>query len=382
MNLPEYLAPESFARAWAPEVPGPMQSPGPRHSPAPGAKEERPGSSGIPIAALMRAVWWSGDFHLNPATGQPGKVRKRPVPSAGGCYPVQLHVLCGDGCDVPKGRYVISSSTGGLRRLAYDDEVHHGAGSRQGVGNHRGTSGQPPEVGAVVVLTVLPQRTAAKYHHRTGPLLIADAAYAALALVHHASALSVGASWKILRPGPWPAFPQETALACVALGTSLPATGVAGVSTHQLARRRSADVFAPRTTPRTSPALDVRSMVAAAERGIVPPKPASCRMRLIDDAGLDDPLLAQHCAGQHWIRNLDALLIFETETLPDPDAMWWASATAAHCLYTALGTDVAIDFRPVGGWTSARGGWAALHGLGMLHQHTHHTNERAVHAGQ
>lgn len=325
----------------------------------------------------MRAVWWSGEFHLNPATGQPGRVRKRPVPSGGGCYPVQLHVLCGGGCDVPKGTYVVSSSTGGLLRLANDDDgTHHDAGTRHIA------SVQAPVVGAVVVLTVLPQRTAAKYHHRTGPLLIADAAYAALALVHHAAALSVGANWKILTPRKWSGGPDETALAWVALGTSAPEPGVAGVSGAQLATRRSADVFAPRTTSRWAPQCDIRTVMAEAAPGILPPKPLSCRVRVIHGEALNNPLLAEHCAGQHWIRNLDALLIFETEAPPDPDAMWWSSATAAHLLYTALGTDAGMGFRPVGGWTGSRDGWTVLHGLGMLHQQTHRTNERAVHAGQ
>ncbi|MFJ4029032.1 hypothetical protein ACIPWF_16785 [Paenarthrobacter sp. NPDC089989] len=371
MDVPEYLTPAGFARAWSPEVPGPMLDPGPRQTPVPGAIDAVPGVEGLPVADILRAVWWSDGFHTNPATGHPGKVRKRGVPSAGGCYPVQLHVFCGAGCDVPPGAYVVNGSTGGLLRRADND-----AGARQ-----RGCAAAP-EVGAVVVLTVLPQRTAAKYHHRTGPLLIADTAYAAVALIHHAAARSVAADWAILEPQAWPGFPRETALARVALRGSAPLPEFQGVSRQQLAARRSADAFQPRSGG--SRTTGFRAMVGplSSQGPTVPAKPRACRTRLIHGEALNATELAEHCAHQRWIRNLDALLVFETAAPPDPEALWWASSAAAHALYSALGAGDAVDFRPVGGWTGTLNGWTVLHGLGVLRRDTKPTDERDTHAGQ
>lgn len=386
MDVAQYLTPTGFARAWSSEVPGPLEQPGPRQSPVPGAVEVVPatrtagqGEQWIPLASMLRAVWWTDGFHPRPATGRPGNVRKRGVPSAGGCYPVQLHALCGEGCDVPPGEYVVNTSTGGLLRVNTFD-----AGWRWG------PLAAAPGEGAVVVLTVLPQRTAAKYHHRAGPLLVADTAYAATALVHHAAARCMAAEWEILMPHDVPGFPEETALARISLNGRPPAgvpedIGWPGVSQEQLARRRSADAFLPRPDAGEyglRDAVDVLGMLKHLPDGPLPPKPLGCRTRILHGGALQDPDLAGHCAGQHWIGNLDALLLFETISPPQIDAMWWASSTAAHLLYSAVGAGAGIDFRPVGGWTGTMNGWTTLHGLGLLRRATQTTEERATHAGQ
>lgn len=378
MDVPHVLLPSGFARAWSHEVPGPVQPPGPQRAPAPGTVEH-PRHEGLPVAAMLRAIWWSEEFHPNPATGLPGKVRKRPVPSAGGCYPVQLRVLCGEGCDVPPGTYVFNGtgsddSGGELLRL----RNHDGGTPRQG-------GLRTPARGAVVVLTVLPQRTLAKYHHRAGPLLIADTAYAAVALVHHAAARGVNARWEAVAPRRWPGSAPEFALATVSLGGGQQRRHqqIDGVTEAQLAARRSYDFSRLRGRPPAEVGQVVEDLLERSLLSFPQPAPAPCRARVLFSESLRDPELADRCAGQHWIGNFDALFVLETPCTPTPAAMWWAAALSAHVLYTALGADLPLEFRPVGGWTGSRGGWTTLHGLGVVLRKprtTHH--ERAAHAGQ
>ncbi|ASN18320.1 hypothetical protein [Arthrobacter sp. YN] len=377
MDVPHVLLPSGFARAWSHEIPGPVQPPGPQGAPVSGTVEH-PRHDGLPVAAMLKAIWWSEDFHPNPATGLPGKVRKRPVPSAGGCYPVQLRVLCGEGCDVPPGTYVFNGSGGELLRLRnHDDGTPPQGGPRA------------PARGAVVVLTVLPQRTLAKYHHRAGPLLIADTAYAAVALVHHAAARGVDARWDVVAPVRWLGSVPEFALATVSLGVS-PARWpqrrhdrIAGVSEAQLAARRSCEFSRLGARPAADAGRVVEDLLERSLLSFPQPAPSSCRARVLSAEWLRDPELADRCAGQHWIGNLDALLVFETPGTPTPAAMWWAATLAAHSLYTALGADLPLEFRPVGGWTGSHSGWTTLHGLGVAIRKPLTTNhERAAHAGQ
>ncbi len=384
------LLPDGLARAWTAEVPGPLEPAGPQNTPVRGVIQH-PVAVGVPVTAMLRAIWWSDGFHPNPVTGLPGKVRQRPVPSAGGCYPVQLRVLCGEGCDVPPGMYVFnsggsgSSSGGQLLRVQGND-----------ASSHDKLELRAPARGAVVVLTVLPQRTMSKYHHRSGPLLIADTAYAAVALLHHAAALEVIAWWDVVAPQRWPGSTTEFALAKVALGTAWTETDktdvdpagsrIVGVTKTQLATRRSADM--PGSRSRASAASGQANMVLQRLLDYClptfhEPVPPSCRFRVLSKELLQSPLLAERCAGQHWVRNLHAMVIFETSATPSPDAMWWSSALAAHILYTALGTETALDFRPVGGWTGSQGGWTTLHGLGVvLREPYDRYQERPANAGQ
>ncbi|MFB8144089.1 nitroreductase [Streptomyces parvus] len=92
--------------------------------------------------------------------GTPGRLR--PVPSAGALHPVRAHLLLGQGCSLPPGRY------------AYDPRTHRA--------HLRGPApdGIPP--GALVVLTVAASRTVAHYGHRAWPLLLLDTGHAAAAL--------------------------------------------------------------------------------------------------------------------------------------------------------------------------------------------------------
>ncbi len=429
-----------FAGAWSGEEPGPVSHPGPRQNrwpgpdhpgvpPCAGAVPE-PGARRVPALAMARALWWSGEFHADPATGLPGTIRQRPVPSAGACYPVQLHVLCGTGCDVPPGAYAFDADRGLLVRRGDSGMAGSAAGGLTGTAT-----------GAVVVFTALPQRTAAKYHHRAWPLLLADTAYAVAALAHHAAALGIEAEWL---PGDprhlaaalglpdystwqhrWPDTAPELALAAVALGTagtlpvlehlaaatggaparcadrrprglaaaarwiedyrpgspggSLPFHGLPGVTASQLARRRSAAVVRPASAA-PMPAQELAGLLLEQALATLPlKKPASCRILPLDQALLQDPLLADQCAGQRWIRDLNGMLLFQTSAAPDPAGTWWAASLSAHILYTALAADAPLHFRPIGGWTGTKDGWTTLHGLGFT---ADTPPERTPHAGQ
>uniref|UniRef100_UPI003F499388 hypothetical protein n=1 Tax=Paenarthrobacter nicotinovorans TaxID=29320 RepID=UPI003F499388 len=281
--------------------------------------------------------------------------------------------------------HVDSTSEGKLLRVQEEDDgpLH--------IGELRS-----PARGALIILTVLPQRTVSKYHHRAGPLLIADTAYAAVALVHHAAALEVTAGWSALAPQRWPGPIPEFTLAQVLLGTAPTGVGnkrednlagrIAGVTQAQLATRRSADVSDSRANAgRTAEDADtaVQRLLHESITTFTESRPPSSRIRVLTGDSLLSPLLANRCAGQHWVRKLRALVVFETSITPTHEAIWWSSTLAAHILYTALGTDTALDFRPVGGWTGTDGGWTTLHGLGIvLRDPTDRSKERPVDAGQ
>ena len=77
--------------------------------------------------------------------GASTSVRKRGVPSAGGCYPLQWHLLCGEGFALPAGIYSCDPETGEFCARARPTS----------------TAILPPER-ARVVIAALPRRTAAR----------------------------------------------------------------------------------------------------------------------------------------------------------------------------------------------------------------------------
>lgn len=152
---------EELLVAWDQRLPGPQVAPGPADTGWRGPlirpgflRSAAPGV--VPVGRLLRTAWHGPGPHALP-DGRTSTVRRRPAPSAGGCYPVQLHVLVADGCDLPRGRYALDTATGWPRHI----------GQTEGPAGH-----------ALIVLTVLPARTAAKYHHRAWPLWVADTVYA------------------------------------------------------------------------------------------------------------------------------------------------------------------------------------------------------------
>ncbi|MGW1294148.1 nitroreductase [Streptomyces sp. NPDC002533] len=131
---------------------GPERGADPEPGPAT-ASISRPGPA-IDLDRVLR-------LSLAAPAGTPGG-RLRRVPSAGALHPVRAHLLLGQGCSLPPGRY------------AYDPRTHRA--------HPRGPApdGVPP--GALVVLTVAASRTVAHYGHRAWPLLLLDTGHAAAAL--------------------------------------------------------------------------------------------------------------------------------------------------------------------------------------------------------
>ncbi|MFJ3957075.1 hypothetical protein [Arthrobacter sp. NPDC090010] len=380
------------------------------------------------MLSMIRTLFWSSGFHPDPLSGRPGSVRRRAVPSAGGCYPVQVHTLCGTGCDVPPGLYAFDAERGVLvSRNRSSWPVSAAAGP-----------------GAVIGLSVLPQRTAAKYHHRALPLLVADTAYAVAALAHHAAWHGIGTAWLQDDPASlaaafalpdygcwpelWPGTGPELVLAALSLGgllpdpvpsspariseagpsavpersprlvagvrdwagryrpgpTVRPHRGIPGCDPATLSSRRSLALTGipgvvdsgsePSAAVRT-----VRESLAAARLSVPFGTPDGCRSVLLDwadpadAATLKDPRLAIRCAGQGWLGTLDGLVLFESGGPPGPREMWWAASLAAHVLYGALRLGAtgeslgppSLEFRPVGGWTGEEQGRWTVHGLGF-----------------
>lgn len=414
---------DPLSRAFSPETPGPPEPPGPRVNQWPGRIQQvLPGEERVPVMSMIRTLFWGLELHPDPATGRPGTIRRRAVPSAGACYPVQVHLACGAGCDVPPGRYAFDAEQGILLRRS---------------GPPGGTVGR----GAVVVFTVLPQRTAARYHHRALPLLLSDTAYAVAALAHHAAWHGVTAAQ--VRSDPrtlaaladlpgygewkerWPATGPELALAAVSLEGFLPGVatpsdgpgplpvperrprllpevadwaaahrpapavlpyqGLPGAGPVALRARRSAaltvDLTAARPDDGGGAAAEaavsaVRDLLTTARRTLPGRQPAGCRITLLsrtDGAGqaaLQDPGLAERAAGQRWLSTLDGLVLFETDGVPDAHDVWWAASLAAHVLYSLLadcpeGASPRLAFRPVSGWTGGVPDRPTLHGLGF-----------------
>ena len=410
-----------FSAAWSLHLPGDMTHPGPRHNTwaAPAQPIPEPSGAPVPIAAVLDNLFKTRGFHPNPATGGPGGVPQRAIPSAGACHPVQVHLLCGTGCDLPPGIHAYN---------AEDSTVHRRAGAAPGT------------VGAIVVFTVLPQRTAAKYHHRALPLLLADAAYALLGVARHAASRGLksrglGADPATLAaaarlPGyaawqrHWPDTGPELALAALAVGTGdllpglSPWDGTAGpaglplprpqrqprtvasverwaggcpprhpgrahdltpgaaLGTADLARRRSLpiDLWTPRAA---NPRVRLPDWQRLLESFPLP-APAGCGMSVLDRAGIAGGKLHLQCAGQDWILSLDGMLLFGTRGEPDEAAMWWAAGSAAHLLYSSLASGRGLAFRPVAGWTGTRDGFTTLHALGFRA----HRPEGDTHVGQ
>ncbi|MDJ0350245.1 hypothetical protein [Cryobacterium sp. PH29-G1] len=357
------------------------------------------------IAALLAEAWWSEGFHGT------GTVRARPIPSAGGCYPVQTHVL--------------TAADGASGRFVYD----HQANQLIRVGDTNLAAG------TLLVLTVLPQRTAGKYHHRAWTAWIADSAYALTALAAVAArsglhttrlrgtpaALAAMAGLPTVADWPqrWPGSAPELAVTALYLGetdATVPATTMTAtirssvrapqaiaagppptvpalsavvraftecarvecvrdatvvpvlapaISRDALRRRRSmpfAAMTAPRTTVPFSWSRELRHLITAETLANRPP---GCRVQLLipaDPADADALTEAvDRSSAQTWLRHCDLLVLFTAPRSPDsPPAslvhqLWWASLASAGLLYRAIDAPLRTRSRPVAGWTDARG---------------------------
>lgn len=389
---------------WSREQPGPMTHPGPRTSRWPAAPAVEPAhgtGSLVAVAALVRETWWSEDFHRRP-DGSPSRTRRRPVPSAGALHPVQWHIHVGAGCDLPPGVY------------AYDgdaDRFHRRADATL-------------RTGALVVVTVLPQRTTARYQHRAWPVLVGEAAYAATAFARLAAARALRVRWSrdgapaaslLGLPEPedwasdWPGTPVEVPLVVLGVEASVEPDPVAlsgppersevarapqpmltallgpwradtdlvvdrPLTAHDLRTRHSIPVApdlsglatatdtARAGVPLTAPGTRVPS---APEEGGRHTFSSSVREELCSRRETSARGLA-HACGQPWVGSCPWLLAWSADPARlTVDDVWAVSFAAADAVY-----DVAAvpgwSSRPVAGWTGRTlDGRIVLHAVAM-----------------
>ncbi|WP_409482821.1 hypothetical protein [Arsenicicoccus dermatophilus] len=348
-------------RAFTALSPGPMTHPGPRANRWLGPAV-RPGSGcEAPLGQLVRILGWGPDHHLEPGTGRPTRLRRRGAPSAGACQPVQWHVACGRGFDLPVGHHVLDPDTGSFTRRASGPERGATAPGR-----------------ARVTLTALPRRTAARYHHRAAPCVIGDAAYAYSLL--RAGLTGAGVPWQTVRADAaalaravglpdvdtwsfvWPGSAPETALLAVEIraGTTDPDTGVEG-DADPLGIALPVGLDAP--APSWIPGIVDLGVDRPPPLPQEPPPPLSYAVlrtrRSPDPRSLTDrtraggagtahgrPPLGPWCSGQHWIDGCRTVRLYHAE--PDPAQQWQAHHQAALDLTRALATG--RGGRPVSGW--------------------------------
>jgi len=295
--------------AWSRLAPGPLAPPGPTVNAWAG-----PILPATRIGALLEEVWWSDSFHPSPETGQPTGIRERPIPSAGACYPVQTHVLFGQ-----------DQEEGGARGF-YDHDTNRFLNVGDCTLSH----------GTLIVLTVLSQRTAAKYHHRAWPGLIADAAYALTAIAAVAARTGLAATrldrlgpdslaqlagiptekarhrdW----PGTWGGGAPELAVTALYLGNG-PLPALENVTSR---------VRAPEASQQRGLPPDMRSLAQAlAASAATGPTPAStCTAHVATSAALDVPAISSSAlARRRSISFIDML----ADPVAKPPTLEWLAA--------------------------------------------------------
>ena len=318
-------------------------------------------SKSLKLGELIQTLGWGKEFHLNPASGKPTTIRRRGAPSGGGCYPIQWHVACGEGFDLSAGRYVLSPVTGLFicREPALKENML--------------AFGQ-----ARVILTALPRRTAARYHHRSAPVIIGDAAYAAELFC--AGALGLGLSTKISTasafllarsaalpsPQQWQQIWPETAteIALLAIDVAPTKDKLLGIFEH-LSRTDTARHFSrgPLTIP---PMLPEPSWIPGAiELGVEHPRPTpeSARIPLTltqirrrrspapsqlmnkERSNTGHPL-GPWCSEQNWIDYCENVILYYADS--DPESQWKIHHQAAQDLVKLLSNS--MQSRPVSGW--------------------------------
>lgn len=126
------------------------------------------------FGALGHQLFFSEEFHRDEVSGRTLRVRRRPVPSAGAAYPVQLHLRLGPW------------------RLAYHQE-HDAVHDLTCAFAHPADFSASSQRQARLTFTVLPGRSFSRYRHRAWTLWIADVAYAVEGARHvmgHAPAIA------------------------------------------------------------------------------------------------------------------------------------------------------------------------------------------------
>ncbi|MEV8444297.1 nitroreductase [Streptomyces parvus] len=292
--------------------------------------------------------------------GTPGRLR--PVPSAGALHPVRAHLLLGQGCSLPPGRY------------AYDPRTHRA--------HLRGPApdGVPP--GALVVLAVVASRIVAHYGHRAWPLLLLDTGHATAALALAGATttdvlVSLDADGSLLSAAAglpdapdwqdaWPGTEPELPLAGILLK---PPGGPSGIEPPLRAWAALPRGSAP--TPRPGADTTPPRELAAARHllhhiGEAPGRPGgtwhpASRPGQVTDEALESrrsapPEDLHRPPGKEL---LSRILATAENVRPDGPAWTVAVGNAAPALYTAAPGGPGFDVRAVGDARPTLAHWAA-----------------------
>lgn len=283
------------------------------------------------VRAVVDGLWDQGEFHRT-VDGRATRIRRRPVPSAGACYPVQTHLIDATGV-----RWTVDHEEGVFRRR---DPVADRADGWP--------VPAPLDGGARLVFTVLPGRSFGRYRHRAWPLWIADTAYAVAAvrflLGDRAGSVEVGPSSRL------------RALLGVPRATDADAWIGRGLAPEvPLAAVEIPDAPLPDDEARR--ALGARRSPAIAE--------FTAR---IGDAPTSAVERVARASGQVWVRGATEVRSWSVPTTAPSAvvgaALWSAHLAAARLCYEAALTEDRRA-RPVSGFSSTGDRWI-LHAVAFL----------------
>ncbi|NGN93704.1 hypothetical protein G5C66_13245 [Nocardioides sp. KC13] len=315
--------------AFSPDLPGDPLPPGPHANRWPGEPVEIGGAA----ATAVHRLWRARGHHPRP-DGTPTTVPRRAVPSAGGCYPVQWHLVVppGRGAHLGPGRYVYHPVA---ERLVRRPEPPGSAGSGRD--------------DVEIVLTVQPGRTFGRYRHRSWPLWVADAAYALEALL-------------LLLPGAHlPRDWSDLAAARHALG--LPR---AGQAVWWLDRGLVPEIAMARISLPLAPRLDEIAAAAICSRR----SPALDRFQEHRARGRADAEVAEVArqSGQSWVLGADRVIAWDRPLRLDATGyarLWQVHREAARHTYSLNARGHGV--RPVSGFCVPSAGAPPLvHAIAIL----------------
>jgi hypothetical protein len=289
------------------------------------------GSPGAALLALGEALWHPGEPH-RASNGSETGIPRRPVPSAGACYPVQTHLVVGGS------RWVYDHEHSVARRR--DPHLERLAGWPVGDAAASGA--------ATLVFTVQPGRSFGRYRHRAWPLWIADAAYALAAvefvLGRLPSVVRFGPSASLRALIAVPPGTQTRSWTSLGLAPEIPLVAVDVPSRPELVRE-AVETLAHRRSPH----LDLFRARAASRR----PTP------LVESVA--------RASGQAWVRGAAAVRSWSVPVpfapAPLARALWTGHLAAARLAYGGALRGAAS--RPVSGLAADGDRWI-FHALAFL----------------
>lgn len=361
--------PAPLAEAQTPRLPAGPMPPGPRTN-----AWERAGAVAddppVGVHELVDGLWHPGEFHRM-TDGRATRIRRRPVPSAGACYPVQTHLI-----DATGARWTVDQEAGVFRRrdLAADRAYGWPApAADDGV--------------ARVLFTVLPGRSFGRYRHRAWPLWIADAAYAVAAVLLllgvQAGPVEVGPSTRLRSLLGVPRAADVDAWIRRGLAPEIPLAAIEiphdpvpdATARRALGRRRSPATaeFAARIDAGSAREQAVpRDQAVPSSIRLIRPDRLMPLMPLMPLTSLSSsPPEVEHIArasGQAWVRGATEVRSWPVPITAPPAvvgaALWSAHLAAARLCYEAALTGDRRA-RPVSGFSSTGDRWI-LHALAFL----------------